>query len=233
MEQTMSEAGRLLDSLPAIYRARDSTGHLQRLLGVLEEVLFHNDDPGMPGIEQQIEAIPGLFSPLGIMPGYGIAEQSGATRAPDRFLPWLATWVAFTPHALFSPEQLRVIISGIAPLYSKRGTRDYLEQLLKLCFPEIHGVEIDDNPIPGFIIGQAKVGEDTLFGDERPFWFRVAIDVRGLDTGSAATAHAHEFNKHEFERRVRAIIDFAKPAHTDYELRVYFPVTHAGARYEI
>ncbi|SEL12221.1 phage tail protein [Nitrosovibrio tenuis] len=213
----MGESGRMLDSLPAIYRNTDTTGHLQRLLGVFEEVLFHNDEPATPGIEQQIEAIPSFFSPLGHALGHDLTAQDDYKRAPDRFLPWLATWVAFTPHALFSPEQLRVIISGIVPLYSKRGTRDYLETLLKLCFPEIREVEIDDNPIPGFVIGQAKIGEDTLFGDERPFWFRVNVDVQRQNLDSSTTE-----SEHEFQQQVRTIIDFAKPAHTDYELRVYF-----------
>src|SRR5690242_19281542 len=125
------QSGRMLDSLPAIYRNNDMGGHLQRLLGVFEEVLFVSDDPAAPGIEQQIDAVPSFFSPSGIVPGYGAAEQGAEKnkirRTPDRFLPWLATWVAFTPHALFPPEQLRTIISGITPLYSKRGTRDYLE----------------------------------------------------------------------------------------------------------
>jgi phage tail-like protein len=222
----MDESGRMLDSLPAIYRNADTMGHLQRLLGVFEEVLFYNDEPGMPGIEQQIEAIPTFFSPLGSslgdVSGYGFEAQDKEGRTPDRFLPWLATWVAFTPHALFSPEQLRVIISGIAPLYSKRGTRDYLEQLLKLCFPEILTVEIDDHPVPGFIIGQAKIGEDTLFGEERPFWFRVDIDMRRQNDGSGVRER-----EHGFEQRVRAIIDFAKPAHTGYELHVYFSIPDA------
>lgn len=231
------ESGRMLDSLPAIYRNNDMGGHLQRLLGVFEEVLFASDDPATPGIEQQIDAIPSFFSPLGIMPGYGIAEQSTAQneirRAPDRFLPWLATWVAFTPHALFPPEQLRTIISGITPLYSKRGTRDYLEQLLKLCFPEINEVEIDDNPVPGFVIGEAKVGEDTFFGDERPFWFQVNMYVLRPDIGSSGMEREHEFSEHEFEQRVRAIIDFAKPAHTDYEVHVYFSAPDVEIGYAV
>src|SRR5690242_9297041 len=209
------ESGRMLDSLPAIYRNNDTGGHLQRLLGVFEEVLFTNDDPATPGIDQQIDAIPSFFSPSGIVRGYGVAEQGAAQnetrRAPDRFLPWLATWVAFTPHTLFPPEQLRTIISGIAPLYSKRGTRDYLEQLLKLCFPEIREVEIDDNPVPGFVIGEAKVGEDTLFGDERPFWFRVDVGVYARDAASGVAERKHISDEHEFERRLRTIIDFAKP----------------------
>jgi phage tail-like protein len=222
----------MLDSLPAIYGNSDTRGHLQRLLGVFEEVLFYNNDPHAPGIEQQIDSIPNFFSPLGYELVHDLAAQDEVKhevkRTPERFLPWLATWVAFTPHALFSADQLRVIISGIAPLYSKRGTRDYLEQLLKLCFPEIHAVEIDDNPVPGFIIGQAKLGEDTLFGDERPFWFRVGIDAQRPNTGPNTIER-----EHEFQQRVRAIIDFAKPAHTNYELHVYFSVPDAEIGYAI
>jgi phage tail-like protein len=242
MEQAMSESGRLLDSLPAIYRNHDANGHLQRLLGVFEEVLLYQGGPGTPGIEQQIEAIPAFFSPLGYAEQeedgaqdleHGLVVQNRGKRTPDRFLPWLAMWVAFTPHAFFSAEQLRNIVSGIAPLYRKRGTRDYLEQLLELCFPEIHEAGIDDNPIPGFVIGEAKVGEDTLFGDERPFWFRVDIGIRRPGEGSSATQPEHEFNEHEFEQQVRAVIDFAKPAHTGYELHIYFSAEDAGMGYAI
>lgn len=210
----MSEAGlRLLGSLPAIYRASDSAGHLRRLLGIFEETLFHGGAQDLPGIEQQIEAIPGFFDPL----GNDHTEPFNHAKAPDRFLPWLATWVAFTPHALFTPAQLRVIISRIAPLYGRRGTRIYLEQLLKICFDEISAVTIDDEPVQGLIIGQARVGEDTLLGGERPFWFRVDIDV-GRQNSESEIMESH----HEFEQRVRAIIDFAKPGHTTYELRLHF-----------
>ena len=210
----MNEAGtRLLDSLPAIYRTSDSAGNLRRLLGVFEEMLFHARGQEPPGVEEQIEAIPGLFSPGGDeVPGWLQVEK-----APDRFLPWLASWVAFTPHALFSPQQLRVIISRIAPLYGRRGTRAYLEQLLGICFPEISKVAIDDEAASGLVIGQARVGQDTLLGGERPFWFRVVIDAEG-----------HEFQSENgefregFERWVREIIDFAKPVHTSYELRLQF-----------
>lgn len=210
----MSEAGmRLLDSLPAIYRASDSAGHLRLLLGMFEETLFHGDGQDLTGIEQQIETIPSLFSPLS---NDGPAPFT-IGKAPDRFLPWLATWVAFTPHALFTPEQLRIIISRIAPLYGRRGTRIYLEQLLKICFDEISEVTIDDEPVQGLVIGQAKIGEDTLLGGERPFWFRVAIDADRQNSGSKITE-----SHHEFEQRVRAIIDFAKPGHTTYDLELRF-----------
>jgi phage tail-like protein len=218
----MNETGaRMLDSLPAIYRASDSTGHLQQLLAVFEEVLFYSREAqGLPGIEQQIDATPSLFSPL----GDENTHQLSHTETPDRFLPWLATWVAFTPHALFEPGRLRTIISGITPLYGKRGTRAYLDQLLKLCFEEISEVEIDDEPIQGFIVGRAKIGVDTLFGDRRSFWFRVDITVNRQNSGSEITE-----SNHEFELRVRAIIDFAKPGHTAYELHVHFASVEEGS----
>lgn len=210
----MNEAGmRLLDNLPAIYRASDSADNLRRLLSVFEEILFHSGGQEPPGIEEQIEAIPGFFSPNGgEVPGWLRVEQ-----APDRFLPWLATWVAFTPHALFTPQHLRAIISSIAPLYGRRGTRAYLEQLLGICFPEISKVTIDDEAVLGLVVGQARVGEDTLLGGERPFWFRIVIEAK-----------EHEFQPENgesgegFEQRVREIIDFAKPAHTTYDLRMRF-----------
>ena len=218
----MNEPGtRMLDSLPAIYRASDSAGHLRQLLVVFEEVLFYSTEAQeIPGIEQQIDATPGIFSPL----GDENTQQLSYSKTPDRFLPWLATWVAFTPHALFKPGRLRTIISGIAPLYGKRGTRVYLEQLLKLCFEEISEVKINDEPLEGFFIGRAKVGVDTLFGAERPFWFCVDITVNRKNSGSEATE-----SNDEFERRVRAIIDFAKPAHTAYELHVQFSSVEEGS----
>lgn len=227
----MNESGtRMLDSLPAIYRTGGPSGSLQRLLGVFEEVLFASRTQDAPGIEQQIETIPSFFSPLGGPHTHGTDSADGihATKTPDRFLSWLATWVAFTPHALFTPERLRTIVAGIAPLYGSRGTRSYLEQLLKLCFPEILEVEIDDDPISGFVIGQAKLGEDTLFGDERPFWFRVDIDASGGSFGPKAAE-----SKNEFEQRVRTIIDFGKPAHTEYELRLNFSTRDRGGRYTV
>ena len=220
----MREGGaRMLDSLPAIYRAADSQGHLKHLLEVFEAVLF-GDAPDSAGIEQQIDTIPSFFSPQ----GDEYTDQFSLKKTPDRFLPWLATWVAFTPQALFAPERLRSIISGIAPLYARRGTRDYLKQLLKLCFPEILELEINDDPKQRFIIGKAKIGEDTLFGDERPFWFRVDINMSLPDAGSELAEP-----KHAIERRIRAIIAFAKPAHTDYELRLNFSEGEKNVRYTV
>jgi phage tail-like protein len=204
---TREPGDRLLNSLPAIYRAADQSGQLRALLAALETVLLESRDPKAPAIAQQIDAIPALFAPLGID-----ASGHAHARTPDRFLPWLAHWVAFSPYRLFPPDRLRVIIAGIVPLYGRRGTRQYLKALLRLCFDGVSEVRVDENPVHGFTIGRARLGEDSVLVHEAPSRFKVEIAIH--ETASEV--------QHEpwpvLEQRVRAVVDFAKPAHTVYEL---------------
>lgn len=199
---------RLLSSLPAIYRAY-ATEDLRSLLGTFEAFMFGPEKDGSRGITQEIEAIPAYFAPLGLA---GAGEGSGA-KAPDRFLHWLAGWVAFTPHALFTPAQLRKIVSGIVPLYGCRGTRAYLEKLLRLCFEGVRAVEIDEQPSSGFRVGQARMGVDSFLTGDRPFWFRLALELDVPDENEREQADSRA----ALEQRIRVVIDFAKPAHTEYD----------------
>jgi len=148
---------RLLAGLPAFYRAFDASGELARLLGVFEALLFDGEADarhGLPGIERELHAIPALFAPLG-----------SAARTPAPFVGWLASWLAFTPHALFDEPALRRIAAGIVPLYGLRGTRAYLERLIGLCFDDVGQVRIDDRPRVGFTIGASAIGSDTRLGE--------------------------------------------------------------------
>jgi phage tail-like protein len=202
-------ADRMFDNLPAIFRSRDETRDLARLLNVLAVFFFtgrttdgHASGPEhLPGLalEQYLDEIPTLFSPTG---------------TPVRFLYWLATWLSFTPHALFPPELLRRIVGGIVPMYGKRGTRDYLVRLLELCFGnELAQIQVDDRPGVGFTVGQSTVGVDTRLAVSRPFCFKVVIE-RHESQAEPMASHEAEALQH----RLRAVIDFAKPAHTTYEL---------------
>src|SRR5262249_9059557 len=149
---------RMFDNLPAVFRSRDQTGDLARLLAALEAFFFTDgtevgDEPR--GLERHLEEIPAIFSP---------AE----TR--EEFLHWLAAWLSFTPHALFSAEPLRRIVAGIVPMYGLRGTREYLIRLLELCFGhELPRIEVDDRPGVGFTIGESTLGVDTRLETSRPF----------------------------------------------------------------
>lgn len=229
---TVDAGERMFASLPGVYRSRDTTGDLARLLGVLEELFFtgsssddvqlpgsratdgdavptesRSDEIRLPGLERQIQLIPNLFLPLD--------TSEGESRTPPQFLPWLASYLSFTPHTLFPPEMLRQIIAKIVPLYGRRGTRRYLEQLLELCFGnELAQCRIDDRPRTGFTIGESRLGVDTWLAEDRPFWFIVTVERRNASGSSAEPS-----GRPSLEHRLRVVIDFAKPAHTDYELR--------------
>lgn len=197
-------AGRLLAHLPALYRSPEAGDDLRRLLGVFDELLFTGQrDAQVPGIERELAGLPALFAPLG-------TEGDETRRTPARFLPWIASWLAFVPHGLFEAEALRRIVAGIVPLYGRRGTREYLERLLELCFDEIDAVRVDERDLGGLCLGRSRIGVDTLLAEERPFWFGVEVRMRRAPADGAA----------RLEQRLRAVIDFAKPAHTAYELRL-------------
>jgi phage tail-like protein len=220
----MTPAERLLASLPAVFQQRDEQGDLARLLGAFGAMFFDGDDgagdrrAALPGIERSLQAIPALFAP-------GPDSGPGTPRTPDAFVPWLAAWLGFTPHALFSTDELRRIVAAIVPLYGLRGSRDYLQRLLLLCFglPE-RGVVVEDRPRVGLVVGDARIGSSSRLIADRPFWFRVVI-VLGDDDAARLT----QDGLGPLERRLRAIIDFAKPAHTAYELLLQAPAPAAAA----
>lgn len=206
MNDGRTEPGDLmLDRLPAIYRAADQSGQLRALLAAFEAILLDSTDPKAPSLSQQIDAIPALLAPLGL-------EGSPHARTPDRFLPWLAQWVAFSPYRLFPADRLRLIIAGILPLYGRRGTRQYLKALLRLCFDGVSNVQVDENPQHGFTIGRARLGQDSMLVREAPGRFRIVLAI------TEAPGEGQHEPAQSLEQRVRAVVDFAKPAHTMYEL---------------
>ena len=212
----MNSPGTLLDHLPAVYRSWEA---LAPLLAAFEEVLFGPDRDGAPGLSQRIDAIPDLFA---IDPHRGVAS-------PDAFVPWLAQWVAFTPREGLGTDELRRIVAAIVPLYPMRGTKAYVEAVLRLCVPQIEAVSIDDEAV-GLTLGRSTLGVDSLLVAERPFWFSVTVRAPADAVEASASADTLAARQ-SFERKLRRLIDFAKPAHTAYELRCEFdPAGPSGSR---
>lgn len=201
----MNTGSRLLDHLPAIYRRDDA--QLAALLVPFEALLFDGTEDApharLPGIARECAAAPALFAPLGC--------EEDTSRTPDRFLPWLAARLSFVPHGVVDRDRLRHVVAGIVPLYARRGTREYLVTLLALCFEEVSTVDVVEHD-DGLRVGRSRLGHDSLLAQERPFWFRVEVGLRSEATPAAVAAR--------LERRLRAVIDFAKPAHTAYELSI-------------
>ena len=94
-------------------------------------------------------------------------------------------------------------------MYGYRGTKRYLFRLLELCFEdEVVVVDVDDRPRVGFTVGQSSIGIDTRLAVHRPFFFRVVVELPEAPLAPARSPPALPV----------AVIDFAKPAHTAYEL---------------
>jgi len=205
-------AKQLLDYLPPIYDDAEDRGRpsfLGQYLRVFERVLFgasgSGGDAGKdigPGLEEEIAAIPSLFSPRDTL---------------DEFVPWLANWAALSFHPDVSPERRRKLLENIVQLYRIRGTRRYVEELLSICVDAF--VTVTENEIEEFQVeDHSTVGVDTYVGGGPPHGFTVRLVAPNL-------------SEHQKEVQVgiaHAILALAKPAHTSYELGLFAPRMQIG-----
>jgi phage tail-like protein len=208
--------GRLLEHLPAIYQDESSEGpgFLQKFLLPFEQVLLglpewlrpENDVEEIPiqCLAEQIAQIPLLFDPW---------------ETPEEFLPWLAGWAALDLDLGLSSAKKRNLLAHILPLYRIRGTRKYLEELLRLCLDLPSAV--NDKEVPALQVGvYSTVGEDTQIGGGPPHYFSVVLIALEQDATQVQ----------EQAQLARRIIDLAKPAHTDYQLEVVSHIMQIGVR---
>lgn len=186
-------APKLLDYLPAIYH---EDPFLNQFLLAFEEVLLGRvSDTNFPakGIEQTIAQLPKLFDP---------------NQTPDPFLDWLSGWVAFSGRADLQPIQQRAFISQVISLYRRRGTKENLQELLKIfvrgepIIREPGGTEFQVGPT-------ASIGETTFIAGGVPHYFEVEINIPG-DLDPNLRSRQIEI--------ARALIELEKPAHTYYKL---------------
>jgi phage tail-like protein len=208
-----SQPSSLLDYLPAIYRDDPFAG---QLLSAFEQILIGEDETTLIGedgksykqasLEAIIANIAILFDPM---------------QTPADFLPWLASWTAFTMRADLDRDQQRDFISKIIQLYSRRGTKQNLEELLAIFTkgkPKV--VEAGGNE---FQIGvSSTVGEDTWLGGSPAHYFQVTISLAEAKTDIQA-----------IQRRLkitRDLIELEKPAHTFYDLYEIFPSMQIGVQ---
>jgi phage tail-like protein len=195
-----TQASSLLNYLPAIYHQDPFIGSF---LLAFEEVLLGLDDgQGEPGLEQTIAGISTLFDPA---------------LTPEKFLPWLADWTAFTLRADLNPNQQRAFLANIVQLYRWRGTKRNLQDLLKIF--TIGSPIITEPDADEFQIGvHSTIGLDTYLAGGAPFFFTVTISLPRTDPTTQ-------------QRQLEiagAIIELEKPAHTFYQLTPVFPSIQIG-----
>lgn len=203
--------GQLLQHLPGIYHASQD---LRSLLSVFEEVLLGSGADGCKGLEQKIASISRLFDPDPRLTSTDLSSPG----TPGEFLPWLARWVALVKYQGLPERQLRKLIARIVPLYACRGTKAYLEEMLRFFLPEHAAITIYDQDLAGLAVGSSRLGLDSWLGRDRPFWFRV--EIRSPLT--TIDPEQREKLREDLKDRARLVIDLAKPAHTAYQLEWAF-----------
>ena len=215
-----------LDYLPAVLREPDADDPdlLAGLLTGLEAVMTGAGDAGAPGLEELLDGIDGpperslsglerLFTPLAPA-GAAVPERH---QAPADFLDWLSDWVALALRADVTEAQQRALIANAVPLYAQRGTPAGLAAILALYDV---GVVIEEDLDAMQIGDHSTIGEDTRIGGGAPHSFRVTLNVPTPDPDRLR----------DTERRLTAIIDAEKPAHTVYQLTSDTPPMQIGVR---
>ena len=198
-DSTSQPPSSLLQYLPAIFQQDAFTG--QFLLAFEKLLLGRRDDVPFPPLERASVEV--HFPQHGLEETIaGLASYFDPQQTPDEFLPWLASWTAFSLRADLPPDKQRDFIANILQLYRWRGTKQNLEKLLAIFVPH---TDVSLSP--------PQVNETT-----DPHSFRVTILL--------ARTTVAVVNRQE--TIARALIELEKPAHTIYELELLFPSMQVG-----
>jgi phage tail-like protein len=213
MNDSRERQNRLIDLLPAIYQDPGIEGrsnYLPRFLNAFERILFGTLKSGKAIAEK--DATQGLHDKVA-----QLERLLDPWLAPEEFLPWLAGWMALSLRSSLRPERKRELIANMIPLYRIRGTRKYLEELLRLCVDVPTAIEEED--VPALQIGMhSTLGQDMYIGGGAPHFFRVQMVASHLSVPALE----------EQRQLAYEVVELAKPAHTAYEFRIDSPQMQIG-----
>lgn len=168
---------------------------VSRLLKIVENLFGH--------FEANLDTISDYFDPL---------------KTDNDFLPWMASWVSLVLRTDWTEDQQRKVLAQIIPLYRKRGTKEGLEEYLRIYAGP--GVTIKDEIAPLQVGVSSKVGVDTVVGGLPPYFFivNVAFDEPAPD------------KLKQRGKAVEAVLVIEKPAHTFYKLNFQGPTLQVGVK---
>jgi phage tail-like protein len=183
MTGTPPQAEVLLQYLPAIYRVA-----LGRFLLAFQKLLLGFDDgiPAADPLERVIDNLADYLDPM---------------RAPEEFLPWLASWTAFSLRADMEPLVQRRFLAHAIQLYRERGTPANLEKLLGI-----------------FVGGTVAISEPPA-SDPRRHFFLVALTVAYEDDVQTL---------YRLRLIAKWLIELEKPAHTHFEMEMRHSTIQVG-----
>ena len=151
------------------------------------------------GLEETIAEIAVYFTPGG-------GDTPSDAQTPDEFLPWLASWMAFTIRADLPKSARRDFLRNLTTLYRWRGTEASLKRVLE------------------YFTGLPSSDSTVRMSETEPHCFIVRVDL------SALTKDRQYSDVPRLMEIAHALIRREKPAHTRYVLTPVFPSFRIGAR---
>src|SRR3954470_5883172 len=177
-----------INFLPGIYQETDeeNADFLQRFLLVSAHLTS--------GIEENLEFVHELFD---------------ARITNEKWLPWLASWLAMPLLEGWDESKRREIIQRVPELYRLRGTAAGLKLALRLFADVKAEIHEGEWPYPGMVIGKSStVGKDTVLSP--PVFISQCFTVELPDKKTEIPR--------ERLRTVQALVETEKPAHAHYAL---------------
>ena len=177
-----------INYLPGIYQDADeeNADFLQRFLLISAHLTS--------GIEENLEFVHELFDPR---------------ITNEKWLPWLASWLAMPLLEGWDEERRREIIQRTPELYRLRGTAAGLKLALRLFADVKAEIHEGEWPYPGLVIGRSStIGKDTILSP--PVFISQCFTVELPDKKTEISR--------ERLRTVQALVETEKPAHAHYAL---------------
>jgi len=177
-----------IDFLPGIYQDADeeNADFLRRFLLISAHLTS--------SVEENLEFVHELFDPR---------------ITNEKWLPWLASWLAMPLLEGWDEEKRREIIQRTPELYRKRGTAEGLKLALRLFADVKAEIHEGEWPYPGLVIGRSStIGKDTVLSP--PVFASQCFTVELPDSKAEISR--------ERLRTVQALVETEKPAHAHYAL---------------
>lgn len=168
----------------------------------------------MTSIVDHIEAIPSLTDPL---------------TSDPRFLPWIASWVSFTLDESLPLHQQRELVRRAIRLYRTRGTKEGVEEIIKVLTAAPVEVSPREKPQP-FVLGGATLSggqtiEDRYARSEPRAHFLYDHKRESTNFFALVLEPRNRFEERFSERapavlkRLTQIVTAEKPAHITFTIR--------------
>lgn len=182
----------LITYLPDVYQeSKKSASFLERYLEIFDTM--YSD------INHKIENISAYFDP---------------DSTPKEFLEWLAEWISVEDTFLWNEEQLRYLLKNALRLYKIRGTRKYLEEMIKL-YSGTEPYIVENHQLNRFK-NDSDISDnlENLYGNSE-YVFSVIINM------------GRKISDREYQILTR-IINISKPAHMGCRLIALEPYIYIG-----